>query len=73
MNQRFRRSKTYIGVAFDPAIKQWFAYTGKSSKRILASCGTELDAAKAYNAFMTARDGFNAGFLLTRINDLESG
>lgn len=63
-------SRRYIGTYYVPKLKIWRAIFGKNTKQILGDFSTELDAAKAYNRFVKERDGFNGGFLLSRVNDL---
>jgi hypothetical protein len=70
MNFRMRVSKIYIGVAYDPAIGKWIAYRGQNTKKILATCNSELSAAKEFNRFIHDEARNNGGFLLGRLNDI---
>jgi hypothetical protein len=70
MALKLRSSKRYIGVYFAPSLKKWRAVLGKNTKRLIGDFSTELEAAGAYNNYVRARDGFNAGFLLSRVNVL---
>jgi hypothetical protein len=70
MALKLRCSKRYIGVYFAPSLNKWRAIFGKNTKKIIADCETELECAAAYNRFVKERDGFNGGFLLSRMNDL---
>jgi hypothetical protein len=69
---RHRASQNYIGVYFVPKAKlnRWRAQWGKNTKKLLGDFPTEIEAAAAYNRFVKRRDEFNAGFLLSRVNDL---
>jgi hypothetical protein len=70
MALKLRCSKRYIGVYFAPSLNKWRAIFGKNTKKIIADCDSELGCAAAYNRFVKERDGFNGGFLLSRVNDL---
>jgi hypothetical protein len=70
MALRLRSSKRYIGVYFAPSLNKWRAIFGKNTKTVLGDFTTEIEAAKRYNEYVRERDGFNAGFLLSRVNDL---
>jgi hypothetical protein len=70
MALRLRASQNYIGVYFVSALNKWRAQSGKNTKVTIADCLTEIEAARAYNEFVRARDGFNGGFLLSRVNDV---
>jgi hypothetical protein len=70
MALKLRSSKLYIGVYFAPSLNKWRAIFGKNTKKIIADCNTELESARAYNRFVKERDGFNGGFLLSRVNVL---
>jgi hypothetical protein len=70
MALKLRCSKRYIGVYFAPSLNKWRAIYGKNTKKILGDFPTEIEAAKRYNEYVRERDGFNAGFLLSRVNDL---
>jgi hypothetical protein len=68
MNKRVRASKEYIGVAFDPVIKQWLAYRGQNTKVVLARCGSEIEAAQEFNRLALDEAETNGGFILRRLN-----
>jgi len=70
MALRLRLSTRYINVYYAPTLNKWRAQFGKNSKTIIGDFPTEIEAAAAYNRFVKERDGFNAGFLLSRVNDL---
>jgi hypothetical protein len=70
MALKLRCSKLYIGVFYAPSLNKWRAIFGKNTKTIIADCQTELECAKRYNDYVKERDGFNGGFLLSRVNDL---
>jgi hypothetical protein len=70
MALKLRCSKQFIGVYFAPSLNKWRAMHGKNTKNILGDCPTEIEAGRAYNDYVRARDGFNGGFLLSRVNDL---
>jgi hypothetical protein len=70
MALKLRSSQRYIGTYYIPKLKIWRAIHGKNTKTIIADCQTELECAKRYNDYVRERDGFNGGFLLSRVNDL---
>jgi hypothetical protein len=70
MALKLRSSKEYIGVFFAPTLNRWRALHGKNTKQLIGEFSTEIEAAKSYNQFVRARDGFNGGFLLSRVNIL---
>jgi hypothetical protein len=70
MNFRIRVSKIFVGVAYDPATNKWLAYRGQNTKKILATCNSELAAAKKFNQFIHDEARKNGGFLLGRLNDI---
>ena len=70
MALKLRSSKRYIGTYYAPSLSKWRAIYGKNTKKILGDFETELEAAKRYNEYVRERDGFNGGFLLSRVNDL---
>ena len=70
MPLKLRSSKQYIGVYYAPSLKKWRAIFGKNTKTVIAECQTELECAKLYNEHVENRDGFNGGFLLSRVNDV---
>lgn len=70
MALRLRCSEQYIGVYYAPSLRKWRTQIGKDTKRVIGDFPTELEAAAAYNRFVKERDGFNGGFLLSRVNDL---
>jgi AP2 domain len=70
MALRLRTSQNYIGVYFVQKLSKWRAQSGTNTKRVIGDFPTEVEAAQAYNRFVKARDEFNGGFLLSRVNDL---
>jgi hypothetical protein len=70
MALKLRASRNYIGTYYAPTLNRWRALHGKNTKTIIGDFPTEIEAARAYNAYVVSRDGWNAGFLLSRVNVL---
>jgi len=70
MTLKLRLSTQYINVYYAPSLRKWRAQFGKNTKVIIGDFATEIEAARAYNDYVKRRDGFNGGFLLSRVNDL---
>jgi hypothetical protein len=70
MALKLRCSTQYIGTYYAPSLKKWRAIFGKNTKKLLGDFPTEIEAAKRYNEYVRERDGFNGGFLLSRVNVL---
>jgi hypothetical protein len=71
MALKLRCSTQYIGVYYAPSLHKWRALHGKNSKVVIGDFHTELEAARGYNDHVKRRDGFNGGFLLSRVNDIQ--